>query len=166
MTKAGYVMPTFNRIHRLMRDRRFRDALSALLRGNFELSPEYWFDPNHAWYCVGDCFFELKEYQKAIKAFKKAYDANSDDVDALIAIGNSWDALGKPSKAAQVFQEALAHNPPPDDYRVITFNLANALIDQKKWDVAVALLIPLADRKDSLGKSALRNLQHIEQNQT
>lgn len=93
----------FDDIYALLREGQPRKALRRLLTPGGTLRAGYFEDKNHAWYCVGCAHFDMGNYADARDAFRKALRANSSDVQCLLAIGNSYDAEGKPKLAEKTF---------------------------------------------------------------
>jgi tetratricopeptide (TPR) repeat protein len=125
----------FALIYALRRGRQFRRALGKLVDLTARrLNPAYRWDANHAWYCVGDLAFQLKEVALARDAFRRALRSRPDDVEALWALGNCYTELLRPRLAERCFRRALALD---KDSLSLRYNLANALYDQKQYQLAM-----------------------------
>lgn len=151
----------FGEIHVLLKSKRYAAVLKILLNpetGN--LYPTFSRDRNHAWYCVGDAFFKTNDFSAAKKAFKRSLSFRLDDADALQAIGNCYDALNCPRLAERYFRKALAV--PSQIKRLhqaeITFNLANALYDQGRFEEGGEVYGNLIGSHPSVGSAGRKNL--------
>jgi YD repeat-containing protein len=106
----------FGDIHALLRDRQPRKVLRRLLTPDGALRAGFE-NKNHAWYCAGCAHFDLGNYADALSAFRKALSANLGDVQCLLAIGNCYEAEGRPNLAELAFRSGLAMmriaQPPP-----------------------------------------------------
>jgi tetratricopeptide (TPR) repeat protein len=80
-------------------------------------------------YSEADRLFGAGRFRDALRLFQASAAADPSDHAALMAIGNCWDALRKPTKAEESFRLALAVAP-ESEWPNILFNLGNALFDQ------------------------------------
>jgi tetratricopeptide (TPR) repeat protein len=112
-------------------------------------------------YTEADRLFEQGRYRDALRLFQAVAEADPSDGDAFMAIGNCWDALGKPQRAEQAFRQALALAA-PNDHPSVLFNLGNALFDQALFAEALAAYqsVPSGIR---VSESARRNAQLASQ---
>lgn len=134
-TKTMTVDP-FLRIYALRRRRRFSAALRQLVDvESLRLRLPFRREANHAWYCAGDVAYLLGQIPFAISAFRRALRSRPDDVQALWAMGNCYSDLGRARMAERCFRRALALSG-DSDLRLL-FNLANALLDQGKYGLAL-----------------------------
>jgi len=77
-----------------------------------------------------------------------------------MAVGNCYDEQNRPKLAERYFRRALGVSHPikPADRASITFNLANALFDQGRWDDAIELYMQLIKGHVSIRPGARKNL--------
>lgn len=156
----------FANVHALMRDEKWSAALGILCDAQTgALSEKFLFDRNHAWYCVGDIHFRQEKYELAKQAFKKSVSYRRDDEDALMAIGNCYNALRRSKLAERYFRQAL--NVPGSTFSAkiraeMRFNLANSLLDQSRFDEAITLFKRLTRAHVSIRTSARKNLIFAE----
>ncbi len=148
----------FELIHELLTKGQADQALSRLInRESGQLCDVYAWDANHAWYCVGSAEFERGNYQDAARAYRKAYRADPDDVQCLIAIGNCYDALHRPKLAERIWRQVLKLEPRGRTKATAVCNLGNALFDQKRYEEAVQGYSSLLKRRDDIGRIARKN---------
>lgn len=166
MKNAGSDTDPFDRVHSLMKNGKFVNALRLLREpGANAISTSFRFDPNHAWYCVGDILYRQGDFKAASAAFKRSLSSRPDDAEALEAIGNCYDAQSRPKLAERYFRRALAVLDKPLTVAKrsdITFNLANALYDQGRLDEAIDLYRQLEDGHRSIRQVAKKNLHLAE----
>lgn len=150
---------SFDKIHALLSDGKAKQALRNLIDPQTgRLRKEVAWDANHAWYCVGGAYFRLEDFKQAVQAYRKAYRANSQDALSLWALGNSYDALGRPKLAERAFRLALDQNISGRDKAAVLLNLANALFDQKRFDEARNAYLQVKGRRDEIGTRARKSL--------
>jgi tetratricopeptide (TPR) repeat protein len=154
----------FEQVHRLMREGQHHKALALMIDPSTgELRSRFGSDPNLSWYAVGDALYKLGDFYAASEAFDEAFKADRNDVDALIALANCYDALNRPESAERVLSRALTLTPKSStESAIVSFNLANALIDQEKWSQARQILSTLVKRDDEVGIKARRNLTYLD----
>ena len=112
-------------------------------------------DPNHAAYLKGHALWKKQQFKEAALAFQVAIEEWPEDYQALWTLGDCYTELKKPRQAELAFRQALAVC--ADNDRVaLTFNLGNALFDQKLYAEAVALYDQIP-RGHHLSRSARRN---------
>jgi tetratricopeptide (TPR) repeat protein len=150
----------FDDIHALLRDQEPRKALRRLLTPDSALRAGFE-DKNHAWYCAGCAHFDLGNYADARSAFGKALRADRSDVQCLLAIGNCYDAEGRPSLAEMAFLSGLAMNPDRTTAAELNLNLANALFDQDRNIEGLSLYKRLTRRRDEVGDRARANIVQV-----
>lgn len=81
-------------------------AVEALERC-FELDPSYpGLDP-----VLGEAYFKVEDYESACTALKRAASRGQADPEALVALGQSHEALGQLGDAARAYRGALDLNP-------------------------------------------------------
>lgn len=93
-------------------------------------------DLNHSAYLRGVEHFKATNYYLAAQSFSEALGYWLEDPQAWFALGNCYDAMGKPKDAERCFRTALDHSPPekmPD----VHYNLGNSLYDQGRFLTAV-----------------------------
>ena len=150
---------SFDHIHELTANGLLNKARHQLVNTRTgQLRKGYAWDPNHAWYCVGDIQFRLSDFKGAVQAFRRAYQADQNDAQSLLAIGNCHDAMGKPRSSERVLRKALELKVTGRGKAAILFNLGNALFDQKKFDEAIAMYSQIQKRRDEIGKAGRKNL--------
>lgn len=152
----------FARVHSLLRQGELSAALGLLCdQDRKQIGDVFRVDRNHAWYCVGDILYRQGRINEAKDAFKKSVRTRSDDVQALMAIGNCYDQLKKPKLAERYFSRALSfcnRRNSGDKRNEILFNLANSLFDQGRMDEAIRTYKKLNRAPLELRRKAKRNL--------
>lgn len=58
----------------------------------------------YAWVNLGISHFELKEYRRAVRAFKKALKIDPQNTDALYSLGLCYHYMGKYNKAIEQYR--------------------------------------------------------------
>jgi Flp pilus assembly protein TadD len=146
----------FSEIHVLLRQRKYDSILKLMTFANGKtLRKDYRTDPNHSYYILGDIEFKKENFERASYYFKRAIKVRSDDTEALLALGNCFDAMKLPVKARNTLQKALALKPRD---KSIKFNLANAQLDLGNYEKAVPLFKSAAKSKNvQISKGAKRN---------
>jgi tetratricopeptide (TPR) repeat protein len=147
----------FDEIHKLLRSKKFDAARAKLLNGKRNrIEERFQYDPNHARYLLGCIEFESGNYKAAVHAFKLSLRHRVDDVDALIALGNSYSELRQFGMTKRTLVRALdlaAH-----DSRV-KYNLANVLFDLNDYSGAIALYKQVKrSKREYLARSAKKNI--------
>lgn len=162
MTTYRATVDPFNKLHPILRAGRYRTALGLILDANTgRLRNQFNVDRNHSWYCVGDILFKQKKFNDSLLAFRRASRSRPDDAQALMAIGNCYDALSRPRYAERYFRRALAAARPREFSRLrhdITFNLANSLFDQGRMYEAIEFYRTLSRAPAELRAIAKANL--------
>jgi tetratricopeptide (TPR) repeat protein len=129
----------YSYIYELVKDKQYDKAISILVDLNTnQLRKRFRADVNHSWYCVGKIFSNKQNYSDAVKAFKKSLKTRVDDVQALWLIADSYSELKKPKLAERYYRKAIMYAQNHKDIMAITYNLGNALFDQKRFDEAIA----------------------------
>lgn len=148
----------FAPVHKLIKKGKFAEAVAALVDAETgRIKSEFAWDKNHAWYCVADSKLRQGDAHAAISAFKRAYKANPKDVEALLAIGNCYDALKRPKLAERFLRQALLLSPIGRDKAAILVNLGNSLLDQRRWGEAMECFAAPSKRTDDIGIKAKKN---------
>lgn len=111
---------------------------------------------NHEAYKRGYALFQGRDFQKAKLAFEEALSYWPKDSQAWMALGNCEDELGRPKIAERSFRRALMYCN-DKNRNDIRFNLANSLLDQERYDEAIAIYEQIPAESDSYG-AAQRNL--------
>ncbi len=125
----------FDHIHEMLNNKNYGQVLGILLNPELtKIEEPYRSDLNHAWYIVGDIFYRLEKYEQAISAFKKSLDDRPDDVEAIMALANSYSEANMPEKAEEILRKGKEIDP---DNSAITYNLANSLFDQGEYCRAI-----------------------------
>ena len=83
---------------------------------------------------MGNAYYDLKEYKKAIECYKKAIELKPDYYDAHYNMGNAYDDLKEYEKAIECYKKAIELK--PDDHDV-HYNMGNAYYDLKKYGKAI-----------------------------
>src|SRR5262245_9001087 len=79
--------------------------------------------------------FEKKQYDEAIRLFRKALDLQPDSADVLNNLGKALDAVGKDDEAIADFDKALKLAP---ENAIIHCNKGLALFHEKKFEESIA----------------------------
>ena len=130
----------FDEIHKMLHKARnnsgYYDEILSLLLGSAcdDVRAPYREDMNHAWYIIGDIYYTLKAFEKAKIAFLKSIDYWSEDIDALMALANTYVELDEPYEAKKHLLKALELNPDSDK---ILYNLGNAYFDLEEYKNAI-----------------------------
>jgi tetratricopeptide (TPR) repeat protein len=151
----------FDEIHKLLREHQDETILKKILNEDGKVIHQpYSTNLNHSWYVVGDIFFSAKKYRKAIEAFQNSIQASPEDIDAHLALANSYSELGEAEFAKGVLIDAL--NIEPNEPR-LHYNLGNAFFDigdlanaKVQYELVVGL------RHNSLERLAISNLKKIK----
>jgi len=93
---------------------------------------------NNAHYQAGDHLYKEGKYKEALAEFNKALKAWPTDADSAWAIADCYSAMGKPEQAEAYYKQAL-ENCPEEKRANLTYNIGNALFDQRKYKEAVQL---------------------------
>lgn len=126
----------FVRLHRLLRQADFRQALSCLIdRRSGRVRPPFTCDLNHAWYVHGLIRFRQRRYRDALYSFDKAYKHERADWQALMAAANCYDQLRKPKLAERRLRKAVGLQPKSAE---LHYNLGNALFDLGRNSEAIS----------------------------
>lgn len=151
----------FLRIHAHLRENKLKAAIKLIVDRAGKLHPKLRVDANHAWYCLGDAYYRMGEYSSARDGFFKALRSRPSDIDALVAIANSYDALSKPRYAAhylrRAMREARSQHLGREDVSRVAFNLGNALSDLGRYEEAVDAYRQVKSGNRRLIRAAARN---------
>jgi tetratricopeptide (TPR) repeat protein len=154
---------SFDSIHKQLKAGDFNTVIESLVYENSQrLNENFRWDANHAWYCVGLAEFELKRFQNAAQAFRRAYKSNPEDFQTLHALGNCYDEMKRPKFAERVCRKALDLNPNGYDKAALQVNLRNALYDQKRYSEAMEYFLLAKTRRDSIGRIARLNYKNCK----
>ncbi len=149
----------FSEIHKLRRAGNNNAALSMLLnKKTGRIKRPYNSDLNHAWYTVGDIYYNCYKYDNAIHAFKKAFRNWSGDIEALWAIANCYSDLGKPWLAKYYLEKAVGLNE-KDELR---YDLGNAFFDMGRYHDAITQYKKVGNKDKQLTKLVRSNLKKAE----
>ena len=117
----------FDVIHEMEREGKADAALKLLIDASgTRVLPPYDADTNHAWYVVGNIYFNREDFGRAIAAFRRAIEDWPEDIDAYLSLGNSYSEAGDPGAARDALLKAYVIA--PGEPR-ITYNLGNAYFD-------------------------------------
>ena len=97
----------------------YRNAISVLMKGE-----EFDSDRTDIFNLMGFCYFKLKEHERAIGCFKKVLRINPGSAIDYANIASNYREMGKPVKAIQYYETALAIDPGIDFAR---YNLEKLL---------------------------------------
>ena len=111
-------------------------------------------DLNHAWYVVGDIYFQQGEFSRALDSFQKSLDDRPDDVEAMMAAANCASALGDPTLSEKYLRAALKQS----ESAALLYNLGNALFDQGKFGEALCYFKRVPPSDTDIYAMAQRNL--------
>ena len=78
---------------------------------------------------LGNDYFDLGNYQKAVEAYQRALKVTPRDPDILTDMGIAYRRLGNPKESVQCFRRAIAANP---NHALALFNLGIVLRDDVK----------------------------------
>lgn len=160
MDEVGY-NKEMDLIYRMIGDGKYALVVkSMMLEEGFGLKGVYRFDANHSWYVLGSIFLKSGDHALAIKAFKRSLKSWPGDVDALMAVGNVYGEMGRCKMAERFFRKGLLIKPENSGLR---FNLANALFDQGKLDLARKEYELIAKKGEGLSDKAKKMMSVITQ---
>ena len=109
--------------------RSYINALSAYNDGNYELAIKFFgelvsLDPDHkladnCQYWLGESFYALKNYKRAILEFEKVFQFNEQDKwdDVQLKLGICFQKIGNFDKARSEFQKLVDHYPGSEYYQ-------------------------------------------------
>lgn len=146
----------FGDIHDLLKENRFKIVANLLINEKTgKLNPPYDIDENHAYYILGNIAFKSCDFDKAIAFFKKSIAAWPADVQAYMALANSYSSKGLPEKAESALSSALKMDP---ENHTLLYNYANSLFDQKKFREAIAIYEKIPKESESAYELAHKNI--------
>ena len=64
-----------------------------------------------AWIELGNAYFDTDQYEKSIRAYRKALDLKPDNADVWTDMGVMHRKAGRPQEAVKAFDQAIAVNP-------------------------------------------------------
>ena len=108
-------------------------------------------------YRRGDKHYRAGRYHAALGEFRRALQLAPADSDTWWAIGNCHTDLHRPRLAESAFRSALRFAK-PRDRAVLTYNLGNALFDQRRFQAAARWYRRVPPRS-SIARATRRNLQ-------
>jgi len=93
-------------------------------------------DPNYAdaYFQIGYCYGQLKQYNDAIKAYKQAIRIKPDYAEAHYSLGVAYGSLGRWSEAIESLKQAIRIKP---DYAAAHYNLGVAYGSLGRWSEAI-----------------------------
>jgi len=118
-------------------------------------------DENSVWqqhmacYARADELFKSGRLREAIKAFRSALVLEPNDTDTLWALADCFSELGKAHKAERLYRAALIRADRSERGDLL-YNLANALLDQRR-PIAALVLYRRVGRKSGAFHLAKRN---------
>lgn len=118
-------------------------------------------DENSVWqqhlasYARADELYKSGSLRDAIKEFRAALALEPNDTDTLWALADCYSELGNAHKAARLYRAALIRSPRSERGDLL-YNLANALLDQRR-PIAALVLYRRVGRKSSAYPLARRN---------
>ena len=145
----------FEIVYKLLRANLLEEALNKIYdQEEDKLFSPFDSDPNHAWYVVGDIFFEFGQFDYAENAFEKALSHREDDKQALMALANAQMECNRADNAETTLLRALSLDPTNENY---IYNLGNALFDQGKYSEAINEYEKIGDERVKLKADAIKN---------
>jgi tetratricopeptide (TPR) repeat protein len=154
----GVGKEVFEPVHQKIRQRRFQEALTMLYdqKAN-RLKPAFRNFPNHAWYVVGDIKYKIRDFNKAIEAFKKAIRQLPSDGDAYLALANSYSELKQVNLSIKALKKCIAFGASDGRHR---YNLGNCYFDIGDFEEASRYFKSVTRvQKNGIGALARRNLK-------
>lgn len=147
----------FKTLHELMKKGGYRKIEELLLcPDGVSIRSPFDFDNNHAFYLLGDIAFNEQKYTRAEYFFERSIESRKDDLEAILALANCFDAQGFAEKARKVLIKAQALKPHDLSIR---FNLANAYFDLGQFSKAIKCYSSVVrSRNSTLSSAAKRNL--------
>lgn len=146
----------YRRIYALIRRRAYATALNHMVQESTgRLTKDFSNDKNHSWFVVGDILYRIKDYTRALIAFKRALKAWNKDSEAMWAIADCFSELGRYKLAEKYYR--LANRSKPND--IILFNLGNSLFDQNKFIAAIRIYDSIKSNDKSLIVKIGRNIE-------
>lgn len=112
---------------------------------------------NHKAYGEGCKHFNSGDFNRAKSSFETALEYWPLDSIALMALGNCFDELKKPSRAEKCYRKSLKHSAVKDIANVL-YNLGNSLFDQGKMVEAIECYSKISEQ-EKVYSSAQRNIK-------
>ena len=133
--------------YELVRKKKYKKAISLLLTPDQAIRPEFEAFPNHVWYCVGTVYFAVGDFVEAISSLKRALLDWPGDLQAWLALGNSYSEQKCFQEAAHCFFSAMVLDPSNGD---AVFNYAAVLIDMGQYEKAKFHLERIGERTETV----------------
>ncbi len=134
----------FESVHETINKGQLEIALREVLDMDLaKIRKPYTSDLNHAWYVVGNIYFELSDYSQSLRAFRSAFKS---DQQTAHAIGNCYTELGRYKMAERFFKKALSGN---ESNLELIYNLGNSFLDQDKFVEAMNKYIKVINSKNA-----------------
>lgn len=134
----------YNFIYEEIRKQQYDEAINLLFdTSNNSLREQFNKDANHSWYLLGDIFYKKESYSEAINFFKRSLRTRADDVQALWAVANAYSELARPKLAERYFRKAIQYAKRSEDLMGLTYDLGNALFDQKRYEEAISCYLKI-----------------------
>ncbi|WP_435106954.1 tetratricopeptide repeat protein [Arhodomonas sp. AD133] len=125
----------YERVYRLLREGAYEDAIDEIMkRSTGRVRSPYSMDLNHAWYVLGNLYYESGDYASALESFKKAYRHRPSDAEAMWAIANCYSEIGKPRWSVYYLKKAISVTGGGNE---LHYNLGNALFDMGDYSAAI-----------------------------
>jgi tetratricopeptide (TPR) repeat protein len=136
----------FQIAHELIKQENFEAAIEELVHDNLKIRKKYAGFPNHVWYCMGNIYFRTEQYDQSIRYFSKAIRSFPADLNAWLALGNSYSEYGLYKEAASCFFTILVLD---SSNNVAKYNFACANMDMGDFEKAMYFFnkIPKKDEK-------------------
>ncbi len=145
----------FGAVHALLKDNPAGVLEQLLDPATRSIKEPYRVDLNHAWYVVGDIYFQQGEFSRALDSFQKSLHDRPDDVEAMMAAANCASELGEAALSEKYLRAALIRS----ENAALLYNLGNALFDQGKFGEALCYFKRVSPSDAELYPMAQRNLE-------
>ena len=86
------------------------------------------------YYRLGNSFYELKEFQKAIEAYRKAVKIKKNKWEAWGNLGSTYDKIGEYKKSINAYQKVIKFKPEDD---TVQYNLGSVYDELKEFQKAI-----------------------------
>ena len=108
---------------------------------------------------IGNCYFAVENYEKALECFMKVYDKQPDRADVLAALAHAYNNWGKKDQAAEWYKKVPLDQIPDIDTAynagVVLYNSGNVAESVKYFKKAVEVDKEFADGFYQLGMASV-----------